>query len=156
MISKAQPDMFSKLIELEAKRAIEELRHRYWFAILDKDVESLSSCFDENACLDYGFDIKLEGRNNIKEFFSGILGNSKLIIQVPRGTNGTITLESHDTARGRWLVEVVTLREGEEHGTRIGLQYIEHYAHHSDGWVICKMKNSYQYYEEMTLKQSPF
>lgn len=82
MISKAQPDMFSKLIELEAKRAIEELRHRYWFAILDKDVESLSSCFDENACLDYGFDIKLEGRNNIKEFFSGILGDSKLIIQV--------------------------------------------------------------------------
>jgi len=109
------------LREQQDLRAIEQLRYRYWYALLDKDVDEFVTCFTEDAFLEYGFDIELRGKEAIREFFANLLLAETLIRQVPRGANPQVTLVSENEARGRWLVEVSITRKQQELGTRVGI-----------------------------------
>ncbi|MCB1688987.1 MAG: nuclear transport factor 2 family protein [Halioglobus sp.] len=144
-----------RISDLEDLSAIEQLRHRYWLALMDKKVDELLDCFAEDARLEYGFGIVLEGKAAIDEFFQGLLKAPDLIRQVPRGANRQITLIDPETAKGRWLVEVVVVRESQEKGTRIGVQYFEDYRKVAGHWRIATMKNDYLSFESVELKDGP-
>lgn len=136
--------------------AIEQLRYRYWFAIADKDVPKLVSCFAQGVHLEYGFGIEMNGVAQVEPFFEQILGDETLIRQVPRGANPLIEIDADGVnAKGRWLVEVIAMRTGQEKGTRIGVQYFESYKKIDGAWKIEHMVNDYLYFESMDLKDSP-
>ena len=66
-----------------------------------------------------------------------------------------IELLDDDNAKGRWLVEVVAIRKGEDKGTRIGVQYFEEYRKVEGEWKIARMKNDYLSFESVDLKDGP-
>lgn len=138
--------------ELADKRAIEELRYRYWFALLDKDIERLLPLFDDDIKLEYGFGIELNSKDEIKDFFTQLLGAEKLNVQVPRGANGLIELTGETTAKGRWLVEAITVNHGEPSAALASVQYFEEYVKLDGEWKIHRMKNDYLYFEDVTIK----
>ena len=145
----------SEVAALRAVNDIQQLRFEYWFALADKDVERLVACFSDDVFLDYGFGIEMRGIDNIREFFTGLLLSDDLIRQIPRGANPQINVLSETEAEGRWLVEVVALRESQEDGRRIGVQYFEKYRNTDFGWKICEMKNDYLSFESFTRRDSP-
>lgn len=136
---------------LRAREAIIDLRHTYWFSLLDKDVDSLMACFTEDAVLDYGFNVLLQGKPAIRAFFVKLLGNPDLLRQIPRGANPRIALTGAGTATGRWLVDVVSMSNGNAPERRIGVQYIEEYRREAGGWKISRMKNDYLFFEKPSL-----
>ena len=144
-----------RIAALEDQAAIEQLRHHYWLSLLDKNVDDLVDCFTEDAYLEYGFGIILDGKAAIDEFFHALLDSPDLIRQVPRGANRKIELLDATNAKGRWLVEVLAIRKGEEKGTRIGVQYFEEYRKVEGAWKIARMKNDYLSFESVDLKDGP-
>lgn len=138
--------------EMADKRAIEELRYRYWFALLDKDIERLLPLFDDDIKLEYGFGIELNSKDEIREFFTQLLGAETLKAQVPRGANGLIELTGENTAKGRWLVEAITVNQGEPAASLASVQYFEDYVKRDGEWKIHRMKNDYLYFEDVTIK----
>lgn len=145
----------ARIARLEAESDIEKLRYRYWFAILDKDVDALVNCFTPDAHLEYGMGIELDGTEKIREFFEMVLGSEDLALQMPQGTNGIIDLSSDTTADGRWLVQVVMLRHSEKVGSRINVQYFERYEKLDGEWRIKSMKNDYLSYENIDPRDGP-
>lgn len=154
----------AELKVLHETRAIEALRYRYWYAIADRNVDALVDCFADDAFLEYGFGIELTGRDKIHEFFTMVLGSEELIKQIPRGDNPSIELLSDTEAKGRWLVDVVTIRKAADasaakaelgDGTRISVQYFEQYRKTDAGWCISHMKNDYLFFESLDLKAGP-
>ncbi len=145
----------SRIARLEAESDIQKLRYRYWFAILDKNVDALVKCFTPDAFLEYGMGIELSGTDKIKEFFDMILLSEDLALQMPRGANGIVDLTSETTADGRWLVQVVMLRHSEKVGSRINVQYFERYEKIDGEWKIKAMKNDYLSYENIDPRDGP-
>ena len=145
----------SEVAALRAVNDIQQLRFEYWFALADKDVERLVACFTDDVFLDYGFGIEMTGIDKIREFFTDLLLSDDLIRQIPRGANPQINVLSETEAEGRWLVEVVSLRESQEDGRRIGVQYFEKYRRTDFGWKICEMKNDYLSFESFTRRDAP-
>lgn len=140
---------------LRAIQDIQQLRFEYWYSLVDKNVARLIACFTDDVFLDYGFGIELRGKETVTEFFTGLLGSEDLIRQVPRGSNPQITLLSNTEAEGRWLVEVTALRESQEDGRRIGVQYFEKYRCTDAGWKLYHMKNDYLGFESFTRRDAP-
>jgi ketosteroid isomerase-like protein len=140
---------------LRAIQDIQQLRFEYWYSLADKDVDRLMDCFTEDVFLDYGFSIEMTGRETVREFFGNLLGSEDLIRQVPRGSNPQITILSDTEAEGRWLVEVNALRESQQDGRRIGVQYFEKYRKTDAGWKLYAMKNDYLGFESFTRRDGP-
>ena len=140
---------------LRAIQDIQQLRFKYWYSLADKDVDRLMDCFTEDVFLDYGFSIEMTGRETVREFFSNLLGSEDLIRQVPRGSNPQITILSDTEAEGRWLVEVNALRESQQDGRRIGVQYFEKYRKTDAGWKLYAMKNDYLGFESFARRDGP-
>lgn len=147
--------MEQALAELIEKKAIEELRYRYWYAIMDGDVEALVALFTDDILLEYGFGIVLNGQKEAGDFFKSLLGDENLARQVPRGSNGIVELNGDDTASGRWLVEAVTLRKGETVGKLASVQYQETYRKVDGLWKFSSLKNDYLYFENVELQDAP-
>jgi len=145
----------AEVAELRALNDIQQLRFAYWYALLDKDVERLAACFTYDVSLDYGFDIRLDGIEAVRGFFSELLQSEDLVRQVPRGANPQIVLKSDNEAEGRWLVDVLALRHSQEDGRRIGVQYFETYRRTDFGWKISAMKNDYLSFESVDRRESP-
>jgi ketosteroid isomerase-like protein len=136
---------------LQQREAIKDLRHTYWYSILDKNVDALVDCFSDDAELEYGFNITLSGRDNIRDFFTKLMGNDDLLRQIPVGANPLIDILDDNSANGRWTVEVSTLAVSDAPSRRIGVQYFESYRRDAEGWKICHMKNDYLYFEKPIL-----
>ena len=145
----------SEVQSLRAINDIQQLRFEYWYAIADRDVQRLVACFTADVFLDYGFDIEMIGTDTVRDFFKNLLESEDLIRQVPRGANPQIKILSDTEAEGRWLVEVVALRESHDDGRRIGVQYFEKYRKTDAGWQICEMKNDYLSFESFERRESP-
>lgn len=140
------------LLELINKKEIEELRYRYWYALLDKNVERLLDLFADDVRLDYGFGIELTSKAEIKDFFDQLLGSETLRLQVPRGANGLVEFTSDTTGKGRWMVEAITVNRDEPLATLGSVQYFEEYVKVDGQWKLSRMKNEYLYFEEVTVK----
>lgn len=144
-----------RIQRLEDLQAINNLRYRYWFAILDKNVDALLDCFCDDTALSYGFGIELKGKADIRPFFTKLLGDQNLVVQIARGSNGLLELDSDTDGHGRWLVQVITLRRSETAGRRINVQYFETYKKIDGEWKLYAMKNDYLSYENIEQSDKP-
>ncbi|WP_415242377.1 nuclear transport factor 2 family protein [Zhongshania sp.] len=80
---------------------MKDLRHTYWYSILDKNVDALVDCFSDDAELEYGFNITLSGRDNIRDFFTKLMENDNFFRQIPVGANPLIEFINDNSANGR-------------------------------------------------------
>ena len=144
-------DMDKNLELLIERRKIEDLRYRYWYAILDKDVEGLLGCFTDDVHLEYGFGIVLDGRRAVESFFNDLISDEELLKQVPRGANGIVEFTGPDRGKGRWMVEAVTIHKGKDEATLASVQYFEEYIKVDGQWKLCKMRNDYLYFEKISI-----
>lgn len=141
--------------EQQELRTIEQLRYRYWYALLDKNVDGLMSCFTADAFVEYGFGVELRGADAIRKFFGRFLAAEDLVRQVPRGDNPQLEFLTSNHAHGRWLVDVVAIRSGQEFGRRMSVQYDETYRKIDGDWKISHIKNDYLSFEQITLLKGP-
>ena len=144
------------LLQQEDLRAIEQLRFRYWYAILDKDAAAVADCFADDAFVEYPYGAELHGREAVREYFAPLLEADDLVCQVPRGSNSQIELVSETEARGRWLVDVLILRKSQEWGTGTTVQYHETYRKTDQGWKISRMGNGFLGIQQIPLREDPF
>lgn len=143
------------LQQLLDKKAIEELRYTYWYSILDKDIDRLVSCFCETIKLEYGFGVELNGKAEAEAFFISLLNSPGRRLQIPRGANGLIDIIDENFAKGRWLVEAVTLRDEEQIGSQASVQYFEEYSKVNGEWKLAFLKNNYLYFESVQSRDNP-
>ncbi len=152
MTTVANEDKIRQYID---KSDIQELRYCYWYAILDKEVDALVELFTDDVCLEYGFGIELRGKKEVRDFFNQLLGSPELVSQVPRGANGIIQFTGENSASGRWMVEALSIREGQDIASLSSVQYFEEYARVDGQWKIARMKNDYLYFESVQLRDGP-
>lgn len=136
------------------KCAIEELRYKYWYSILDKDADSLLELFTDDVSLDYGFGVVMNGKQEARGFFAKLMTNEAVLRQVPRGANGIVEFTGADRGKGRWMVEAVTIIKGVEEATLGSAQYFEEYVKVDGNWKICRMKTDYLYFEKIRVSET--
>jgi hypothetical protein len=142
-----------ELVKLRDREEIRELRHKYWRCMRDRLADEIMDCFIENAELEFGHGITLQGKKAIGDFYRGLMGSKDGAKQIPQGHNPEIEMTGGTTAKGIWLLDVMNIDSGGDTGTRVGVQYDEWYVKESDGWHISKMVNTYLYYEAVALKE---
>lgn len=144
-----------ELVRLRDREEIRELRHKYWRCMRDKLANEVMECFAEEAKLSFGFNIVLEGKKAIYDFYSNMFEAENSARLVPQGHNPEIEMTGDTTAKGIWLLDVMNMDPGGGAGTRVGCQYDEWYVKEPNGWRISRLDNTYLYYEAVTLKEGP-
>jgi len=158
MIAETSEGMMEKSIEqrlsyLENRLAIQDLRHTYWLSVVDRDLETMLGCYAQDAHSEFGFGFVLDGIDAFRSFYTKQFANEDLVIQVPRGTNGLITLVDEDNATGSWLIDVIIVRKSVEYGVRSGVRYHEKYKKEGGAWKISYQKTSYLYWTTQTMRE---
>jgi len=130
------------LAELEAKirvlediEAIKKLKARYWRCLDSKSWDEVLECFAEDAVVDYGRNIKLEGKKALAEHLKEKLGGDSWI-GIHQGHNPEIDVISGKTAKGIWELYVHTIWKPENRGLRLGGFYHDEYVKENGYWKI--------------------
>lgn len=103
-------DVATRLARLEARREIEELKHRYWVACDGKDPQAFRDCFvSEGADLDYGALGAFETVDQLVDIFDRIArgrdGDGNLtIFDMHHGVHPRVTVLSDTEAVGSWTL----------------------------------------------------
>lgn len=148
-------EQMKRLAAIEDRQAIQDLRHTYWFSIIDKDVDTMINCYAENSHSEFGFGFVVDGKEQLTAFYKKQLENEDLIIQVPRGANGLVELVDETNARGRWVVAVAVIKKSQNHGVRSTVEYYEEYVKVGGKWKISLQRNKYLHWETMDLRTGP-
>lgn len=143
-------EFLARMEYLENRLAIQDLRHRYWLAIVERDLETMMSCFSEEVHSQFGYGMEFKGREALRNFFGQQMSDPKLAAQIPFGTNGLVTLTDDTHATGSWLISVVYIKTDAEHGARNNVRYHETYVKTADGWKIDSQIVDYLCFEQIT------
>jgi len=144
-----------RLSRIENHMAIERLRHTYWLAIVERDLETMLSCYTDDSHSEFGFGFDLKGADATRAFYADLFAREELKVQVPFGTNGIIDMVDEDKANGSWLIQVSIINHGKDHGARSHVRYRETYRKVSDAWKIAYQKTEYLFFEKIDLLDSP-
>jgi len=104
--------------ELLEKETIKELRIAYSHCFDGKDLDGLVDLFTDDAVCEFGPDFGGDwvGKAQIRTNFSGFLGNDEPTFYVMHAvSNPWIRLINATTANGRWYLQDIYSRVGEEH-----------------------------------------
>jgi len=148
-------DMLARITLLENRLAIQDLRHRYWLAIVERVLETMMACYGETVHSQFGYGGEYKSRRELREFYRRQMSERGVAAQVPFGTNGLVTFIDETHAKGSWLISVVYIKEGAKHGTRNNVRYHETYVKVEDGWKIASQIVDYLCFEETTPVGSP-
>jgi len=148
-------EILARLAYLEHRLAIQDLRHRYWLAIVERDLETMMGCYAEDAHSQFGYGMEFKGREELREFYRELMSNPQLAAQIPFGTNGLVTLIDDSHASGSWLISVVYLKKKAEHGVRNNVRYHETYVKIAEGWKIASQIVDYLCLEQITPAKPP-
>ena len=146
-------DLAKRVALIEDRFAIQDLRHSYWLSIVERDLETMLSCYAEDAHSQFGFGIELKGMSEYRPFYEKMLSNPDLVVQVPFGTNGIVKLVDQDNATGSWLISVAVVKKGEDTAMRNNVRYHEKYRREGGTWKICYQKVDFLFFEQTTLLQ---
>ena len=112
-----------RLAYLEDRLAIQDLRHTYWLAIVERDLETMLACYTDDSHSEFGFGFDIKGAESTRAFYTDLFARKELKVQVPFGTNGLVELQDDTNAKGSWLIQVVVINHGKDHGVRNGVRY---------------------------------
>lgn len=138
-------DPVHKLLAIEE---IKQIKHRYW-RILDQFLsDEIGEVFSENAVCDFGPYGKLEGRENIAEFF-----REKVFLDyemaVHAGHNAEIELTTETTAKAHWLYEVYQLYTNPKTGIWLTGYMNDEYVLEDGAWKISYLFGEYYFNTNM-------
>ena len=140
---------YRKLSDIEA---IKRLRHRYWRCIHQGLWDDLVDCFAEDAAIDYGFGIKLQGRKALTQFFKESMAPSNALV-FPQGHNPEIDLTSDTTAKGIWQLDNVMVDAKTKVAVRHGASYDEEYAKVNGDWKIKRQKVTHVFRQPVQMEE---
>jgi hypothetical protein len=134
-------DLQRRVRALEAIRAIEQLKYRYWRACDRKDAEAFRDCFvASGADLDYGELGRFSDREALVQVFSQVAGARQdgrwLVQDVHHGKHPSVELIDEQTARGEWTMWFMQLRPAEGLLLQASMEYRDHYVIESGCWKI--------------------
>jgi len=134
---------------LEDRLSIQDLRHRYWLAIVERDLETMLGCYAEDAHSQFGVGMDFKGLHDLRSFYEKQMSNPELAAQIPFGTNGLVKVIDETHASGSWLISVVIVKHNEERGTRTNVRYHEEYRKIDGIWKISSQIVDYLCQEEI-------
>jgi ketosteroid isomerase-like protein len=147
--------LLARIEYLENRLAIQDLRHRYWLAIVERDLDTMIGCYSENAHSQFGFGMEFTGRDALRGFYRQMMSDPELAAQIPFGTNGLVTVTDDNHASGSWLISVVYLKKDAQHGARNNVRYHETYVKTGEGWKIASQIVDYLCFEQITPAERP-
>lgn len=124
-----------RVLELEDKEAVRELRYRYHQYINESRWDEVAGLFTENAVVKIGYLSSSEGRDAIHASFTSIPKSVKFLKQF---IHNHIVEVRGDEASGISFMEA-------KYGTKDGkslfvaARYAESYARTAEGWLISEM-----------------
>lgn len=132
-------ELEARIRVLEDIEAIKRLKHKYWRCLDNKSWDGVLDCFSEDAVVDYGPNIKLEGKKTLVEELRAKLGGDSWI-GIHQGHNPEIDVTSDTTAKGIWELYVHTIWSELNRGLRLGGFYHDEYVKEGGEWKIKSTK----------------
>lgn len=118
----------ARLVEVEDRAAIRDLRFRYHTAVNDRDFEAIGRLFVEDGLADLGASGSARGREAIVALYREAVGRVPFLRQFIH--NHLVTLES-DSARGRSDLEARLAQDGES--IVVAARFDDEYVRAADG-----------------------
>jgi hypothetical protein len=140
----------SEVQRLTDIEAIQALKCRYWYCIDNQSWDEIGDCFADDAEVDYGMGIKLQGRRLIVRFFKRIVG-SYFSASAHLGHNPEIKLTGANAAIGRWELDQFGIERETNRSVRIGTTYSDEYIKQEGRWKIKSTREVYHYQEILNL-----
>ena len=130
------------LAELEARirvlediEAIKKLKHKYWNSLDKLQWDAVIDCFSQDGAVDYGHDIKLEGKKALVEQLKDKLREH---VGVHQGHHPVIELISDTAATGTWELFVYEFFNKKATNIRLAGFYDDEYVKEDGEWKIRK------------------
>ena len=138
-----------KILEEECRRlsdieAIRRLRYKYWRCIHKGLWDDLMDCYADEAAVDFGYGLKLEGKTALTDFYKGSMTSAFSLVD-PQGHNPEIEVLSSTTARGFWQLDNTMVEAQTSKAVRVGASYDEEYVKLNGEWKISVQKVNHIY-----------
>ena len=139
-----------ELRRLGAIEAIKRLRGKYWRCIREGLWDDFLDCFTEDAEVDLGFGIWMQGKQALAKFYRETFPSLRSVI-IPQGHNPEIDVLSDTAATGRWLIDNPQIEMPSNAAVRLGSTYDEEYAKGNGEWRIKRQRVAHIYREPITM-----
>lgn len=139
---------FGRLSDIEA---IRQLRYRYWRCIHRGRWDDLMECYTNDANVDFGYGLRLEGRDALADFYRGSMA-SAFILADPQGHNPEVEILGPETARGFWQLDNIMVEAQTNKAVRVGASYDEEYVKQDGVWKISVQKVTHIYRQVIELE----
>ncbi len=138
-----------KFLEDECRRlsdieAIRQLRYKYWRCIHKNLWTDLIDCYTDDAVVDFGYGLQLEGKTALEDFYKGSMSSTFTLVD-PQGHNPEIEMLSPTTARGFWQLDNTMVETQTSKAVRVGASYDEEYVNRNGEWRISVQKVNHIY-----------
>ena len=129
-----------RLLLLEDREAIRELKSRYLAACDAKDPAGMRSCFvDGPVHIDFGAIGTFDRADALVEVFKAI-GCHPHMVEMHHGVNPVIDHTGPDRARGHWGLHYQLINTKENSLTQLGAYYDDEYVRVGGAWKIEKTR----------------
>lgn len=130
------PSLEQRLLALEEREAIRELKARYLAACDGKDPAAMRACFaDGEVAIDYGVIGCFNRADALVEIFTQ-LGCHPHMVEMHHGVNPQIELLTATHAKGSWGLHYQLINTAENTLTQLGASYADEYRKTDAGWRI--------------------
>ncbi len=138
-----------KFLEEECRRlsdieAIRQLRCKYWRCIHNSLWDELMDCYADDAVVDFGYGLQLEGKITLEDFYKGSMASAYTLVD-PQGHNPEIEILSATTARGFWQLDNTMVEAQAGKAVRVGASYNEEYVKRNGQWKLAVQKVNHIY-----------
>lgn len=138
------PSLEQRIATLEAVRAIEQLKYRYWRACDSKDVAGFRACFvARHADIDYERMGRFDDADGITDVFARVAlatrdDGAHLILDMHHGMHPDITVLDAGSAVGRWTLRFRQLNLHDSTEKVAAVEYDDAYAVEDGQWRISR------------------
>ncbi len=133
-----------ELARISDIEAIRQLRYKYWRCIHQSRWDELMDCYVNDAAVDFGYGLQLEGTTALKDFYKGSMASAYTLVD-PQGHNPEIEILSPATARGFWQLDNTMVESQSGKSVRVGASYNEEYIKLNGKWKISVQKVNHIY-----------
>jgi len=136
---------------LRDTEAIRQLRYKYWRCIHRGLWDQLMDCYAEDARVDFGYGLQLEGQAALADFYKGSMASAYSLVD-PQGHNPEIEILSATSARAFWQLDNTMVEAQTGKAVRVGVSYNEEYIKQDGQWKIAVQKVNHIYRQIIELE----
>jgi len=132
-------ELEARLRRLEDVEAIKRLKHRYFRSLDTQQWDDVLECFSDDAAVDYGPNIRLEGKEALTKHLRERL-RMEGSAGVHQGHNPEIDVTDEKTARGTWELYVHSIWKQMNRSLQLAGFYYDDYVKVGGQWRIEKSR----------------